>query len=513
MVGLAAFGGRSRVAWAQQPPMAVEARSVAGQSGAILRSAEPFGAPSLDPANAIISYIIQFGMGECLMRITPGGTLEPWLAESVSALDAQRWRIRLKGGIGFWNGRTVDASAVRGAILRVVEKRRATAALLDIASVDVMDGLTLDVQTRSPNGAFVASLAGANLIIHDADEAARVGDEAFGNQPVLTGSFIPTEFRPREMVTARRNDAYWQGAPGLDGFTFRAVSDANARLAAVLAGDVDMARQIPVQGIAAARSAGLSVLSGDEQTMNQIYLNHSRPPFDELAVRQAVSAAVDRDSLVTGVLEGSGTAATGPYPSFFPFADPRPLAYDPAAAASLLDTAGWTLSGDGIRYRGGEPLAFELTTYPQRPELALMATVIQSQLAQVGMSVSIRSVEQITPVVNNRDYQATMWRLGTTPTADPGFVLNTVYSSSGADNRQLGYQSARVDGVIARLNVASDVATRQALAIEAQGVLRDEVPSVFLLSPKLHIAHAARVKGLTYHPFDFYLVDHRISLS
>jgi len=488
-------------------------RGAAAQPGGMLRATTAFGAPALDPVNAITTYIIQYGMGEALIRITPQATLEPWLAESVQPLDALRWRVRLRPGIRFWNGRAMDADAVRSAALRVVEKRRATATLLDLALVEVVDSLTLDMVTRSANGAFLGNLGGANLIVHDADEAARVGDDAFASSPVLTGPMIPTDFRPREYVAARRNDDYWQGTPSLAGITFQIVSDANARLAAGLSGDVDLAHQIPVQGVVQARAGGLSVSSVDEQAMNMVYFNQTKPPFDDVAVRRAVSLAIDRRLLVESVMEGSGSVATGPYPSFFPFADPTPLPYDPSGAMAALDGAGWVPGSDGIRARGGQRLEFTLTTYPQRPELTLLATVIQSQLAQVGMSATLRPVEQVTPIVNSRDYDATMYRLGTAPTADPGFVLNTAYASWGTDTSQHGYSSPRLDAATLALNAASDPATRLQLALQAQAIMREEVPSAFLLSPKLHIALSSRVQNFTPHPFDFYLINHTISVG
>jgi peptide/nickel transport system substrate-binding protein len=483
------------------------------QSDGILRTADPFGSPSLDPTNAVTTYIIQYGLGEALVRITRQGTVEPWLAESVTSLDPLRWRVKLRSGITFWNGRPMDAEAVRSSTLRAIEKRKATANLLDLASVEVVDPMALDLVTRAPNGAFLSSLGGANLIVHDADEAVRMGDEAFGNAPVLTGPMIPTTFQPREFVATRRNESYWGGVPELAGCSHRAVSDSNARLAAVLAGDVDMARQIPVQGVDQAKAAGLTVQSGDEQAMNQIYLNNQAPPLDEVAVRQAISLSIDRATLVDNVLEGSGSPATGVYPAFFPFADPMPYPYDPVQAGALLDAAGWVVGNDGMRARSGQPLGFELLTYPQRPELGLLATVIQSELAQIGMAVSIRNVEQITPIVANREYVASMYRLGTAPTADPGFILNTAYASWGVDNVQLGYRSDELDTVIRRLNTTTDQAQRTQVAQEALAILRRDMPSIPLLSPKLHIALSPRVQGFSYHPFDFYFVNHTLALA
>jgi hypothetical protein len=73
--------------------------TVARQGGAVLRSAEWFGAPTLDPVGPINSYVVLYGMGETLMRLSPGGAVEPWLAERVDQLDALRWRVRLRSGV------------------------------------------------------------------------------------------------------------------------------------------------------------------------------------------------------------------------------------------------------------------------------------------------------------------------------------------------------------------------------------------------------------------------------
>jgi peptide/nickel transport system substrate-binding protein len=129
------------------------------------------------------------------------------------------------------------------------------------------------------------------------------------------------------------------------------------------------------------------------------------------------------------------------------------------------------------------------------------------------MAVSLRNVEQITPIVTNRDYAATMYRLGTAPTADPGFILNAAYASWGVDNGQIGYQSAELDGLVTQLNGTSDAATRRQLALDAQAILRRDMPTVPLLSPRLHLALSPRVQGFVYHPFDYYFVTHTLALA
>jgi peptide/nickel transport system substrate-binding protein len=226
-----------------------------------------------------------------------------------------------------------------------------------------------------------------------------------------------------------------------------------------------------------------------------------------------MNLGIDRDALVSRIMAGSATAATGPFPSFFPFADPKPLPFDAAGARGVLDAAGWLVGSDGVRARGGQRLEIELTTYPQRPELGLLATAIQSMLREIGMATTLRQVEQITPIVNARDYEATMYALQTAPNADPGFVLNVVFSSWGDQNVQLGSYSPRIEAIAQQLNQEPDVSQRYALGWQAQDVLREEVPAIFLLSPSYHTVVTQRVRNYQPNPFDYYVVHPTLGLA
>jgi peptide/nickel transport system substrate-binding protein len=491
------------------------ARSALAQGDSVLHSAEPFGPPTLEPTNNISSYLIRFGLGETLLKVTPDGSFVPWLAESVAPLDPLRWQVKLRSGVTFWNGRGVDAEAVRGSIMRAVAKNPSSAALLNLASAEAADPQTVILTTRSPNGGMLSHLAGFRAIVHDAEHAAQVGDEAFGLAPMLTGPFIPTEFRVRELVTAKRFDGYWQGPAKLAGIEMRAVADANARLAAMLAGDVEMARDLPVAATAQARAAGVTVISSPTNFMYQVYLNNRREPFTDAATRQALSLAIDRESLIAHVLGGVGSIATGPFASFHPFAAPTPLAYDPARAKQLLDSAGWVDQGGGARMRGGQALEFELLTYPARPDLVLLATAIQAQLAEVGVTVTLRSVESasITGILDKGEYQASMWTLQMAPSGDPGYILQTVYTTGGDSNPQLGYTSPRFDALIAQLNGTTDVAQRFALAQQAQAILREDSPAIYLMSPSFNTLHSSRLQSFVASPFDHYLIDSSLALA
>jgi peptide/nickel transport system substrate-binding protein len=517
----AAPGGASASPTAGRPPTASPGAAATSPTaaaarpigGGLVRVANPFFPAGLDPAVGTQgSTIAAMGLGECLTRITAQGEVAPWLAEGIEVVDATRWRVRLREGVTFHNGKPVDATAVQKSLGRTLEKNAAPASLLQLARVEAPDPRTVILETKGQNGGVPAILTSAQLIIHDADEAARVGDAAFGQKSVTTSPFMATAFTPGQSASVVRYEKYWQGVPAIERAEFRAVADGNARLAGVLAGDVDLARNLAPQGIAQLKGAGFTVQTVTTIGMYHIFLNNKRPPLDDLAVRRALNLAVDRKTLIDRVLNG-GDHARGVYPSFLPFAGEGPLPFGPTRARQLLDEAGWRAGGDGIRAKDGKRLEFETLTYPQRPELGLLATAIQATLKDVGMAMAIRTVEDITKPVTTADYTTAMYSLQTAPTGDPSYIMNILYKSTGAWNGQIGYQSARLDAAADRLTAELDSAKRAALALEAQQILAEDVPVIYLMFPLYHIGHTAKLRGFEAHPLETYLLDHRWKLG
>lgn len=507
-----AANARPSVAASAAPSAAPSAARLVG--GGLLRASIPFLPQTLDPGSntSAGSTIISMGLGETLLASTPQGVAQPWLAESVEPIEPTRWRIRLREGITFHNGKPLDGPAVQRSLARTLEKNAIAANLLNAAKVEAQDARTVILEMKGPNGGVREILTVFYLVIHDAEEAAKVGDAAFAQKPMMTGPFAVADFRPGDFVGLRRYDTYWQGAAAIERAEFRNVADANARLASVLAGDVELARTLPPQGLAQLRAANLPVVTAASAGMYHIFTNNKRFPFDDKAVRQALGLAVDRKTLIERVLNG-GEHARGVYPANLPFAGPTPLPFDLARARQLLDGANWRAGGDGVRTKDGKKLEFELLTYPQRPELGLMATAIQAMLKDAGMAVAIRSVEDITKPVNAGDYTATMYSIQTAPTGDPSYILNLIYRSTAAQNVQLGYQSPALDAVIDKLNAETDSARRTELAREAQGILIEDAPATYLMQPLIHIGHTPKLSGIEAHPVEQYLLNHRWKLG
>lgn len=199
------------------------------------------------------------------------------------------------------------------------------------------------------------------------------------------------------------------GPPALGRLVIAVVDEATTKLAALVAGEVDFAGITPMHASIVRRMAGRAVLDFPLLVSYGLVLNTSRPPFDDVRLRRAVAAAVNRPRLVSAALYGYAEAAEGPVPASHPLAVPvRAPAFDPAAARAALDALGWRAGEDGMRARDGRPLAFTLLTVGASDNI--LEQVLQADLAAVGIRMRIRQLELGTFLAtaqgDARDYDA-----------------------------------------------------------------------------------------------------------
>jgi peptide/nickel transport system substrate-binding protein len=464
---------------------------------------------SLDPTVGSIPWNLQqLGMGETLTRVDRNSTIVPWLAQSVTPTDDRDWQVVLRDRITFYDGKPVDAAAVKKSLDRSIAKDPDAASLLHAESITVTAPNTLVIQTKDPAPALIATLAHYSLLIHDAD-AADADPTGFAQSPNLTGPFKPVSFSKGAEIRLQRNDRYWGDRPQVGDVDVLLVPDANARTSALLSGQVDLAHQPSPDGVAALQQrTDLTVKAPTVAYQYFMVLNVRKPQFQDPAVRQALSLAVDRTSLATNVLRGAAVPATGAFSTVFPFALQTGYAFDPAQANRKLDSAGWVTGADGVRANGATKLAFTLITYPQRPELGAMAVAMQAELKDIGAQVDIRQVDDINSALKDPSFDASMYAVNTAPTADPSTLLNLFYKTNAPSNFG-GFSSPTIDSEIAELNAASSP-NRSQLAQKVQQDLLDAAPDIYLVVPKFAVGLDARLKDYDPYPSDYYIIDNQL---
>ena len=347
---------------------------------------------SIDPLklNGNGDLLIQGLMSQPLVAGNAQDKIEPVLAESWRSENGGKvWTFNLRKGVLFHNGRELTADDVKWSFDRIKDPKNGAilSSIFNIvqAQTTAVDKYTARVEIASGYGSFLSNLAQATRAAIIARESA----DASGNvtRPIGTGPFQYVDWRPGVQFTAKRHDRYWQAGaddkplPYVDALTVKVVLDPSARLNGLMSGELDMITQPPV---AAARNwvdsrppEGIQLKRWFYNYSDYLSLNTRRPPFNDVRLRQAVQATIDRKGINDGVYFGLGQVHNQPFKtsSFWYESIPIPTP-DLDKAKSLMKEAG---HGGGL----------DVTLAVWSPVNDARAEVYQAQLAPIGMRVKL----------------------------------------------------------------------------------------------------------------------------
>lgn len=460
----------------------------------VLRSLTVNMARSLDPVHIDAQRITSDGLAEPLVMLNDDATLEPWLAKSWSHVAPDTWQFDLQPGVRFWSGAPVDAAAVKAALERHQTKNIRAASILKGWQFIVRDPVTLIVKTPTDDPGVPFRIAA--YPIHNAATAEQMGD-TFGAAPDLTGWFKPVQFVPGELLIAEANETYWRGKPKLQRLEDRIATDAQLRLLALRSGEADAEYNVEIdQRLDYEKDPGRFQVYAPAPSTRTIWMNiRKQPALQDLRVRRALSLAVDREELITGLNHGFARPATGHFPTGLPYALETGDAFDPGLARRLLDEAGWQPGPDGVRSKNGRPLRFRILTYVPFQGLAV---ALQSYWKRVGVATELTPVE--TTASNQLMYDgnfelATYCSCGAA-TGDLAGQLRSFYRSGVVTNFGR-YSNPAVDVLIDELAGEFDRARQIELAKRIQTTVRDDVAVIYLYSStQWSTVYSARVKGV-----------------
>lgn len=273
------------------------------------------------------------------------GSLRPGLAESWEQVDPTTWRFNLRQGVQFTNGEPFNAASVKYTLDRAgnPENPATTWSQLNtIESVEIVDDYTVDIKTTDPDillASRVGDLFGPMLPPQATEEA---GD-GFGTQPVGTGPFMVVEWVKNERMVLEANPNYWRGPASVDTIIVRPISEDAARVAALVAGEVDVIEGLP--HVMVDLIERLPEVRPERVTASRVFyiaMDASVPPLDDVRVRQALNYAIDREAIIDTLFGGFGRpAATFVSAQAFGFDENvEPYPYDPDRARELLAEAG-----------------------------------------------------------------------------------------------------------------------------------------------------------------------------
>jgi len=428
----------------------------------------------------------RIGYTESLTGVDYEGKVIPSLATDWSVSpDGKTWTFNLRKGVVFHDGTPFTAEAMKKSLERSLTKSKGFAAV-PIAGIDAQDSQTLVVRM---NKSFL--LLPAYLSKGEASALSSSSWDANGTmiKPVGTGPFIYDSCKPKEAITAVKNPNYWGKAALVDKVVYRIIPEAVTRNMLLKSGEVQLAIIMPPDiAVGYMNQSGFTVQQQSIPRVRMITFNNIKAPFNDVRVRQAVNYAIDRDALVTSVLEGVGTPGAGLFPqdSFWANKSIQPYPYNLDKARQLLADAGWKdTNGDGIVEKDGKPFKVKLLTYSERAELPPMAEVIQQQLKKAGMDmeITVGTSTATESIFNKGEFDMYLMGRGVLFTPDPDEIMMTDYHSSGTRKNVYGafrWNNSWVDTLIEQARTTQDLASRKAMYDEVQSIVVQEAPVAYL---------------------------------
>ena len=378
---------------------------------------------ALDPNLSSLrsDQIVFFSIYDCLVALDPE-TQEfvPWLATSwETSEDGLSYTFHLREDVKFHDGTPFNAEAVKFNFDRVHNPdltSHATAPFGSYGSSEVLDEYTVKVNLVEPIAAFLDYVSFSYRMVSPA-AVEKWGDADFGRHPVGTGPYKFVEWVANDHIALEKNPDYnWapkialhQGPAYLDQVNFRQIPESGTRIALLENGEIQVAVTVPaVEAQRLQEDPNFKLIVGYVPGVPfHFALNITKPPTDELAVRQAMNYGVDREAIVKTIYGayqtlGANTAAYNVLtPNTFGYDATAALYdYNPEKAKQLLDEAGWVdTDGDGIREKDGQPLHVILGTW----ETQSVADVVQAQLREIGFDIEVRVSPALT--VNEQQQQ------------------------------------------------------------------------------------------------------------
>ena len=290
------------------------------------------------------------------------------------------------------------------------------------------------------------------------------------------------------------------------------IADANTRLMALQSGDVDGATDISVDNIAVLeKNKKFKVLTATSLRTHMLMYNMESPLFKELALRKVVDILIPREEIVESVMKGEGTVAHHPFSPVLRFGKVKNKEKT-ESVNQLMQQEGWKKNNKGMWEKEGKAFEATLLTFPQRPELTVMAEVIQSKLLAEGMKVNIRQVENIDDTLANENWDLSMYSMLTAHTGDPQYFLEIFYRSNSESNVSK-YASPSVDRMISQLSKTTDMEERNELAIKIQEEINDDIPQSFIVYPNTVFSVKEGLKGFVANPIEYYYNHSQIDVE
>ena len=458
----------------------------------------------LDPAEGWNGWTtMRCGIGETLLTADENMDVVPCLADSWEQVDDTTYKFHIRQGVKFSNGNDMTPETVKESIERTAAQN-SRGENLKLASVEV-DGENVIFKTTEPYSAFPYYLTEPMCIIVDTT----VDTSNYDNAPVCTGPFVCEEYVPEEKYELKANEYYWDGTPGVDSVTVLNIDD-DTKVSAMLSGDIDVAvapSSTTLSQIEGSDNIEMVKVTGTRENDLEMNCREDRPTAD-VNLRKALSYAIDRDVIAQVAGNGYAQALGKAFPDTVGYDEGKDVesqTYDLDKAKEYLAEAGYEdTDGNGYVERDGEELELHIALRSNASTAVYQA--MQDMWKTAGIHVEIDLMENTSDARDSGDFDFIGGGWQTVNNADGQSYLKNRWSDGGPDN-YTAFHSDAFQEVMERLDTAFDYEDRVQCFVDAENVLTEECPTLFLYANEnITLINTDKVKDVTVFPIDYYML-------
>ncbi|MET0900345.1 MAG: ABC transporter substrate-binding protein [Mycobacterium sp.] len=440
----------------------------------------------LDPhkTTAYFSFEVLENVYDTLVEPDENLEMQPALAQSWEVSpDQLTWTFRLRPGVMFHDGSPFTADDVVFSYRRIIDEELSNVDKFSaVTDVSAPDPATVVLRLDRPTPNLLTNLGGFKGMAIVSRKNVESGEIA--RNPVGTGPFAFAGQKSGDSITLTANESYWAGPPKVPGVTFRFISEPSTALSALQAGEVDWTDSVPTQRVAQ--------LDGDDSlhlavTPSNDYwylaLNQARAPWNDVRVRQAIAYGIDREAIVQATSYGTAALNQLAIPEGNPWFTPfDTYSYDIDKAESLLNEA-------GVR-----PENLDMLVTSEYPETVTAAQIIADNLAPLGITVNIRTVDFATWLDEQNTGNFDMLMMGWLGNIDPDDFYYAQHHTDGTSNAQK-FSDPEVDRLLDAGRVETDRDARADDYAKAATLIADNVSYLYLYNPSVIQAWTTALSG------------------
>lgn len=461
---------------------------------------------TIDPAHDWDGWTVaRLAIGENLVTVTADMKFKGQLSDKWENIDPTTWKFHIRQGVKFHDGTAVTPEAVKASFERAMELNTRAKKDSRIKEIKV-DGENLIFVTTEPYASFLASITEPVFsVVNTKADMSQVA-----SMPIMTGPYKVKSFTKGQEMQLEAFADYWDGKPGLDTITVKAVADDTKRTMALQSGDLDLIQRPDPANRSLLENGDYQIIETTGIRLSYMYLN-MRGQMADPHLRRAVASAVDYKALAE--VRGTGTS-----PAMAPFPPTANLGYDeldkpstdPAKVESEMKAAGYAKNEAGFYAKDGQELVLKLEVWGK---FNVFYEALQAQLNKAGLKTKMIRVQDPSSDPNiDPNFDLLEKNFITVGTNDPYWFMVQLFGTNAESNFG-GYSNEKVDALLNEMASTFDQDKRVALTKEIQKEVLKDNGFLFLVFPANTVVANKKVKNVPYFPIDYYLLTKDVTIE